>query len=129
MPWLFPRTVLKYVSGIFFGFKCKISFFLKQVSLVTQVVKNLPATQETWVWSLGREDLLEKEITTHSSILAWRIPSIEEPEELQSIGSQKIQRQVGNWTQHSELRYENTKMFWAKIDYTLAHIFSTTKIE
>ena len=43
-------------------------------SLVDQTVKNLPAMQETWVWSLGWEDCLEKGMTTHSNILAWRIP-------------------------------------------------------
>ena len=48
-------------------------------SLVAQMVKNLPETQETLVRSLGREDLLEKEMATHSSILAWRIPWTEEP--------------------------------------------------
>ena len=53
---------------------------------MTQAVKNLPATQETRVRSLGREDLLEKEMATHSSILAWRIPWTEEPGELQSMG-------------------------------------------
>ena len=46
---------------------------------VAQMVKNLPAIQEFWVQSLGQEDLLEKEMTTHSSILAWRIPWTEEP--------------------------------------------------
>ena len=44
------------------------------VSLVAQTVKNLPATQETWVQSLGEEDPLKKEIVTYSSILAWEIP-------------------------------------------------------
>ena len=53
------------------------------------VVKNLPAMQETRVRSLGREDPLEKEMATHSSILAWRIPWIEEPDRLQSMGSQR----------------------------------------
>ena len=43
-------------------------------SLLAQMVKNLPAMQETWVWSLGREDALEKGMASHSSILAWRIP-------------------------------------------------------
>ena len=52
--------------------------------------KNLPAVQETHVWSLGREDPLEKGMTTHSSILAWRIPWTEEPGRLQSMGSQRI---------------------------------------
>ena len=48
------------------------------------VVKNLPAVQETWFQSLGQEDLLEKEMAAHSSILAWRIPWTEEPSGLQS---------------------------------------------
>ena len=52
------------------------------------MVKRLPAMQETWVRSLGRKDLLEKEMATHSSILAWRIPWIEEPGRLWSMGSQ-----------------------------------------
>ena len=54
------------------------------------MVKNLPAMQETWVQSLGQEDPLEKEIATHSSILAWRIPWTEEPGGLQSVGSQRV---------------------------------------
>ena len=53
-----------------------------QASLVAQMIKNLPAIQETWVQSLGWEDLLEKGMATHSSILAWRIPWTEEPGEL-----------------------------------------------
>ena len=56
-------------------------------SLVTQMVKNLPAMQESQVPSLGQEDPLEKVIATHSSILAWRIPWIEEPGGLQSMRS------------------------------------------
>ena len=54
-------------------------------------VKNLPATQETQVRSLGQEDPLEKEMTTHSSILAWRIPWTEESGELQSSGLQSLE--------------------------------------
>ena len=61
-------------------------------SLVAQMVKNLPAMLETWVQSLGREDLLEKGMATHSSILAWRIPWTEEPGGLQSIGSHRVGR-------------------------------------
>ena len=57
-------------------------------SLVAQMVKNLPAVQETQVQSLGQEDPLEKGMATHSSILAWRIPWTEEPSGLQSIGLQ-----------------------------------------
>ena len=54
------------------------------------MVENLPAMQETWVQTLGLEDLLEKGIATHSSILAWRIPQREEPGRLQSTGSQRV---------------------------------------
>ena len=57
---------------------------LHMASLVAQRVKGLPAMQETWVRSLGREDLLEKEMATHSIILAWEIPWTEEPGRLQS---------------------------------------------
>ena len=59
-------------------------------SLVAQMAKNLPAMQETWVWSLGWEDLLEEGMAAHSSILAWRIPWTEEPGGLQSLGWQKV---------------------------------------
>ena len=59
---------------------------------VCMCLKRLPAMQETWLQSLGREDLLEKEIATHFSILAWEIPWREETGGLQFMGSQK------NWT-------------------------------
>jgi len=64
--------------------------------LCGSAVKNLPAVQEIRFWSLGQEDLLGKEMATHSSILAWRIPWTEEPGGLQSIGSQKSQIQFSN---------------------------------
>ena len=60
------------------------------VSVVAQTIKPLPATRETQVRSLGREDFLEQETATHSSILAWKIPWTEEPGRLQSMGSQKV---------------------------------------
>ena len=59
-------------------------------SLVAQILKNLPALQDTWVQSLGWEDLLEKGTATHFSILAWRIPWTEEHGRLQSMGSQRV---------------------------------------
>ena len=59
-------------------------------SLVAQRVKHLPAMQETRVQFLGWEDPLEKEIATHSSILAWKIPWVEKPVRLQSMGSQRV---------------------------------------
>jgi len=61
-----------------------------QASLVAQRLKRLPAMWETWVRSLGREHPLEKEMATHSSILAWRIPWTEEPGGLQSTGLQRV---------------------------------------
>ena len=60
-------------------------------SLVTQMVKHLPTMQETWVRSLGWDDPLEKEMATHSSTLAWKIPWTKEPGRLQSMESQRVQ--------------------------------------
>ena len=57
---------------------------------MAQMVRNLPAMQKTHVRSLGQEDPLEKEMATHSSILAWRIPWTEEPGRLQAMGSQRV---------------------------------------
>ena len=69
-------------------------------SLVTQMVKSLPAKRETWVQSLGQEDPLEKETATHSSILAREIPWTEEPGRLQSLGSQRVGH---NWATNTYL--------------------------
>ena len=57
---------------------------------LAQMVKNLPAMQETWIRSLGQEDPLEKGLAIDFSILAWRIPRIEEPDRLQFVGSQRV---------------------------------------
>ena len=57
---------------------------------MAHTVKHLPAVQETWVQSLDWEDPLDKEMATHSSTLAWKIPWIEEPGRLQSVGSQRV---------------------------------------
>ena len=70
----------------------------EQASLVAQLVKNLPEMQKTWVQSLGRKDLLEKEMAIHSSSLAWRIPWTEEPGGLQSTGSQRVGQDYGTST-------------------------------
>ena len=67
----------------------KTAFLFTLASLVAQTVKRLPAMRETWVRSLGWEDPLEKEMATHSSILAWKI-SWMEPGRLQSMGSQRV---------------------------------------
>ena len=71
--------------GLFGNFSC-----IYRTSLVAQKLKRLPAMWETTVRSLGWEDPLEKEMATHSSILAWRIPWKEEPGGLQSMGSQRV---------------------------------------
>ena len=62
---------------------------LELTSLIAHLIKNLPAMQETWVRSLGWEDPLEKEMATHSTILAWRVPWTEESGGLLSMGSQE----------------------------------------
>ena len=61
-----------------------------RTSLVAQMVKRLSTMWETWVRSLGQEDPLEKEMAIHSSTIAWKIPWIEEPGRLQSMGSQTV---------------------------------------
>ena len=63
---------------------------MKRASLVAQLVKKLPAMQETWVWSLGWKDPLEKGMASYSSILAWRIPWTDESDGLQSMESQRV---------------------------------------
>ena len=70
-------------------------------SLVAQMVKHLPTMRETWLQSLGREDLLEKEMATHSSILAWKIPWMEEP----------------GWATVHGIAKSRTQWTWSKADY------------
>ena len=72
----------------------EVSVINQGSSLVAQLVKNLPAMQETRVWYLSQEDPLEKEMATHSSIPAWEIPWTEEPGGLQSMGSQRMERDL-----------------------------------
>ena len=67
-----------------------MNIYCHWASLVAQTVKNLPSMQETWVQSLGQEEPLEREMATHSSILALRIPWTEEPGGLQSMGAQRV---------------------------------------
>ena len=92
-----PR-ILEWVAYPFFSWyswpknwtwiSCIAGGFL--TNSVAQLVKSLPAMQETWVQSLGWEDPLEKEMATHSSILAWRIPWTEEPGGLESMGHKEL---------------------------------------
>ena len=69
---------------------CECLCVCVQTHIVTQTVKSLAAVQETWVQSLGQEDSLEKGMTTHSSILVWKIPWTEESGRPQSMGSQRV---------------------------------------
>ena len=89
-----PILIFTYshVSGHLLAHHDPWLFYTQRASLVAQTVKNLPAMQETQVQSLGWEDPLEKEMSTHSSILAWRIPWTEGPGGLQSTGSQRDTR-------------------------------------
>ena len=75
-----------------------IKILCSSLVLVVQMVKNLPAMQETWVPSLDQEDPLEKGMATQTNILAWRIPWTEEPGRLQSIGLQRIGH---DWVTHA----------------------------
>ena len=77
------------IKLLFFFFQSEVDLFFTEM-LVAQRLKRLPPMQETWVQSLGREDPLEKEMATHSSILAWRIPWMEKPGRLKSTGFQRI---------------------------------------
>ena len=70
--------------------KAPASQSFKETSLVAQMVKHLPTVRDIQVQSLGQEDPLEKEMATHSSALAWKIPWMEKPGRLQSMGSQRV---------------------------------------
>ena len=83
---------LAEVERNFFGYRLNLA--QPQGLSVAQTVKNPPAMQETWVWPLGGLDPLGKGMTTHPSILAWRIPWTEEPGGLQSVGSRRVRH---NW--------------------------------
>ena len=83
-----------------------------RVSWVAQIVKNLPATWETWVQFLGQEDPLEKGLATHSSTLAWRIPRTMEPGGLQSRGSQRVGHDwVSNTTTTTKIECANKEIY------------------
>ena len=87
--WLETERVGKQSMSLLLQNKIS-SLYLFMASLVAWMVKHLPTMQETWVWSLGQEDTLEKEMATHSSIHAWKISWTEEPGGLQSMGSQRV---------------------------------------
>ena len=91
------------------GSRFILFYELLQCILVAQTVKNLPAMQETQVQSLGREDLLEKGMATHSSILAWRIPWTGEPGGLQSTGLQRVRH---DWATNTHTHTVRCTLAW-----------------
>ena len=86
------RIINVAANGIisFFLWLSNIPYIHTHIATVAQMVKNLPAMQETRVQSLGQEDPLEKEMEIHSSTLAWKIPWMEESSRLQSTGLQRV---------------------------------------
>ena len=78
---------------------------------MAQMVKRLPAMRKTWVQTLGREDLLEKEMATHSGTLAWKIPWTDKPGRLQSMGSQS-RTQLSDFT----FTFSTLKILWKTTD-------------
>ena len=89
----FPLQGLFLSQGLSLCLLCLLNWQVDSLPLgflLTQMIKNLPTVQETQVWFLCWEDLLEKEMATHSNILAWRNPWTEEPDWLQSMGSQRV---------------------------------------
>ena len=86
----YPRGCTRCSQQLLKGTRITIFISRMETSLVAQMIKHLPTMQETPVQSLDWEDLLEKEMTTHASILAWKIPWTEEPGRLQSMGSQRV---------------------------------------
>ena len=101
----FPGRQFFHQLGGGGGFRMRQGHYIycaHRSSLVAQTVKNPPAMQETQVWSLGCEDLLQKRMTTHSGILAWRISWTEESGRLQSMESQRV---GSNWATDTYFYY------------------------
>ena len=110
-----------------------MSVCLCLTSLVAQMIKRLSTTRETRVWSLGREDSLEKEIAIHSSTIAWKIPWTEEPGRLQSMGSLRVGHDwATSWLHYLCLQksckdstwkhFENIGQFWE--NWSVIHVES-----
>ena len=91
LQWSVEKThFFSFFKIIIYLFLAVLGLPAARAFLVAQLVKNPPAMQETWVRFLGQEDPLEKEMATHSRILAWRIPWAEGPGGLRSMGLQRV---------------------------------------
>ena len=97
---LLDRCWLMIAAMVVFIFKFLLRCNWHTLSLVAQLVKNPPVMQETRVRSLGGEDHLEKEMATHSSILAWKTPWTEKPGRLQSMGSPRVRHDLATEPPH-----------------------------
>ena len=98
---LYPHRQVEKNGNNILNTICARFWIFKEYSLVAWIVTNLPAKQETQVWSLGRKDPLEKRIATHSSILAWRFPWSKKPGELYSPWGCRVRH---DWaTKHTEV--------------------------
>ena len=103
------------------------TFIIKGASLVAQMVKHLSAMLETRVWSLGREDPLEKAVAPHSRTLAWKISWTEEPGRLQSMGSQRVGHDWVTSHSHSECHIIGI-MWYVAFSYHLALCISGSSV-
>ena len=98
-------------------------------SLVAEMVKNPPAMRETWAWSLGWEDPLEKGTATHSNILIWRIPWTEELSRQQSMGSQRVGQE---WATSKKKKESQIEVYFQVLDafyYILKHYLKIKNLE
>ena len=113
---LSPTYLVLFCFFFFNSFPASVSICPCWASLVAQMVKSLPAVQETWVQSLGWEDPTEKGMATHSNILAYEIPWTEEPGGLQSMESRKVRH---SWAQPSPAASPTS--LWAPISPGIQH--------
>ena len=124
---MYKRDVMWFVGCMYVGVLHIITefgwiFISRETSLVTQMVEKPPAMQEAQVGSLSWEDLLEKEMATHSSVLAWEIPLTEEPDGLQSVGSQRVRH---DWATELNYLYQTVRMQAPRsLGICLTNIFS-----
>ena len=120
IPQLILCMIKPHNSSFFWALECQaqltsiISFLHYGASLIAQLVKNLPAMREIWVWSLGCEDPLEKGKATHSSILAWRIPWT-----ILSMGWQKVRHNWVTFTFNQDMCTIQEVIPISSVSYTL----------
>ena len=116
------------LSGFPNGDKFEVWGLASTTSLLAQMIKNMPAIQDTQVWSLDQEDPLEKEMVTYSSILAWRILWTEDPVRLQSIGLRRVRH---NWESNTFTFYHSCfSIVWERHcqSLTKSHYFGAQKL-